>query len=96
MLQFISSKAAHAEVAATDKSIPRIVFDAPNSGRPSMNPVPPSNGKEKSLPRMSRAITGVPFATVSRNSSRAMISGCTVALYLKSRAVALLALGVLR
>lgn len=94
MLQSSPARGAHAAVAATDTSIPRTVFDAPNSGCPSMNPPPPSNGKERRRPRMSLAITGAPFATVNRNNIRAMVTGFIVVLYLKSRIIVLPAVGL--
>ena len=63
------------------RKMPRNVFDEPSTGRPSTKLAPPSIGNAKWLPRMSFAITGVPFASVRRNKTFRVTSICIPALY---------------
>jgi hypothetical protein len=43
-----------------------MVFDGPNSGRPSAKRAPPSRGRAKVSLKMSLAATGVPLATANK------------------------------
>ena len=52
-----------------ERKMPRTVFDEPSIGRPSTKLAPPSIGIAKWSPRMSFAITGVPFASVRRSKT---------------------------
>ena len=46
-----------------------MVLDFPNSGLPSRNATPLSNGYEKRSPKILAAMTGAPLATASRSES---------------------------
>ena len=63
------SNGAAIAVAVSDTNTPRIVFDAPNSGRPSGKRIPQSIGRP-SVPRsILVAMTGAPFAKLNNTSS---------------------------
>jgi hypothetical protein len=61
-----------------------MVFDAPNKGCPSRHLAPLSRGRENRLPKIFFATTGVPFATIIRNSSRVITQSCIPSCYLKA------------
>jgi len=60
-------------VTRTERRIPRMVFDAPNTGCPSGQLAPLSSGRENRSPKILFATKGVPFASISRNSNRSII-----------------------
>ena len=60
---------AQMEVAKTDSTMPRMVFEGPNMGWPSTKRAPPSSGRAKATPRSFLAATAVPLATTSRISN---------------------------
>ena len=47
-----------------------MVFDAPNKGCPSLHLAPLSRGCENRSPKIFFAITGIPLASITSNSSR--------------------------
>jgi hypothetical protein len=62
----LSPKSGAATVAAAiEIRSPRIVFDDPKMGRPSMNFLSLSTGRQRLLPKMRLATTGEPFASVN-------------------------------
>ena len=60
---------AQMEVANTDTTTPRIVFEGPKMGSPSTKTAPPSSGRPNAGPRSFLATTAVPLATTSRISN---------------------------
>lgn len=58
---------APTEVIKIEEIMPRIVFDAPNQGRPSKYFLPPSKGYANLEPRSFLTIIGVPFANSNKN-----------------------------
>src|SRR6476620_3372942 len=61
--------AAQMDVANTDTTMPRMVFDGPKMGSPSKKRAPPSSGRPNAVPSSFLATTAVPLATTSRISS---------------------------
>jgi len=59
-----------------------MVFDAPNKGAPSLHLAPLSRGRENRSPKIFFATTGVPFASIIRNSSRVITQSCIPSCYL--------------
>ena len=59
-----------------------MVFDAPNKGSPSLHLAPLSRGRENRSPKIFFATTGVPFASIIRNSSRVITQSCIPSCYL--------------
>ena len=60
---------AQIDVPNKDATTPRIVFEGPNKGCPSIKVAPPSSGRPNVPPRTFLARTAVPLATISRISS---------------------------
>ena len=60
--------AAQMEVANTDSTTPRMVFEGPKMGSPSTKREPLSSGRPNAVPRSFLATTAVPLATTSRIS----------------------------
>ena len=58
---------APTEVTTIEETIPRIVFDAPNHGRPSKNNLPASRGSAMRAPSNFFTTTGVPLANSNKN-----------------------------
>ena len=61
--------AAQMDVAKTETTMPRMVFEGPNIGWPSTKSPPPSSGRANATPRSFLATTVVPLATASKISS---------------------------
>jgi hypothetical protein len=76
------TKYALTMVSRTERRIPRMVFDAPNKGSPSLHLAPLSRGRENRSPKIFFATTGVPFASIIRNSSRVITQSCIPSCYL--------------
>src|SRR5450756_648316 len=70
------SSGAQADVMKIETRIPRTVFEAPKSGRPSTNLMFPSRGHEQEVPKIFLATTGEPFAMVSRIRSCKTVKYC--------------------
>jgi hypothetical protein len=64
-LSLSPKRGATTVAAAIEIRSPRIVFDDPKMGRPSMNFLPPSTGRQRLLPKMRLAMTGEPFVSVN-------------------------------
>ena len=70
---------AQMDVANTDTTMPRMVFEGPNMGWPSTKRAPPSSGRANAAPRSFLAPTAVPLATTSRISSCSNKEPCITA-----------------
>ena len=71
--------AAQMDVADTDTTIPRMVFEGPNMGCPSTKRAPPSSGRANATPRSFLATTAIPLATTSKISSCSNKEPCITA-----------------
>ena len=71
--------AAQMDVANTDTTMPRMVFEGPNMGWPSTKRASPSSGRANVTPRSFLATTAVPLATTSRISSCSNKEACITA-----------------
>ena len=70
--------AAQMDVAKTDSTMPRMVFEGPNKGWPSTKRAPPSSGRANATPRSFLAATAVPLATTSRISNCSNREPCII------------------
>jgi hypothetical protein len=75
---------ALAVVMSIEATMPRMVFDGPNNGRPSKNRIPVSSGRAKRKPKIFFATIGVPFANVISTNNCRIRRACIPAAYLNT------------